>query len=114
MTKDFPQIADQLGQAIGELGKGIPEAMQAFASLARAAKADGALDAKTKELIAVAIAIALRCDGCIAFHVKEVLKLGGSRDELLETIAMAVMMGGGPSTVYGAEALTAYDQYADG
>ncbi len=111
MSKDFPQMAKDLSKAITVMRRGIPDAMQAFSALAGAATADGALDTRTKELIAIAIAIALRCDGCIAFHVKAARKAGASRDEMLETIAMAIYMGGGPSMVYGSEALQAFDQF---
>lgn len=111
MKKDFPQIARDLSQEIATLRKGIPDTMAAFSGLARAATADGSLDKKTKELVAIAIAVALRCDGCIAFHVKAARGAGATRDELLETIAMSIYMGGGPSMVYGAEALSAFDDF---
>ncbi|MEM9751313.1 MAG: carboxymuconolactone decarboxylase family protein, partial [Pseudomonadota bacterium] len=60
----------------------------------------------------VAISICIRCDGCIAYHTYSAIKAGASREEMVETIALAVEMGGGPSTVYGADALTAFDQLA--
>ena len=112
MKKDYPQIARDLSEEIGVLSKGIPDTMRAFSSLARTATQDGVLDTKAKELIAIAIAIALRCDGCIAFHVKAARRASCTREELLETIGMAIYMGGGPSMVYGAEALSAYDEFA--
>jgi AhpD family alkylhydroperoxidase len=112
MSKNFPQMATGLTRAIATMRKGIPETMEGFSTMARAATAPGALDLKTKELLATAIAIAVRCDGCIAFHVKAVIKAGANREELLETIAMAIYMGGGPSMVYGAEALEAFDQFS--
>ena len=77
-----------------------------------AAKKSGALDPKTKELIATAIAVAVRCDGCIASHVKALEKHGAEREELLEMLSMAIYMGGGPSVVYAAEALDAFDQFS--
>ena len=67
---------------------------------------------KTKELIALAIGIAGRCDGCIGFHTKAAIQQGATRQEVLETIDVAVYMGGGPSYVYGAQALEAFDQLA--
>ena len=70
-------------------------------------------DSKTKELIALAIGIAARCDGCLAFHAKAAAKYGATREEILETIAVAVYMGGGPSMIYGAEALEAFDQLSE-
>jgi len=114
MSKDFPQMAKDLSGAIAVMRRGIPETMKAFSSLAAAATASGALETKTKELIAIAIAIALRCDGCIAFHVKAACRAGADRAEMLETIGMAIYMGGGPSMVYGAEALEAFDQFCGG
>ena len=79
---------------------------------AKAAIAPGALDSKTKELIAIAIAIATRCDGCIGFHAKAAIRAGASREEVLETISMAIYMGAGPSMIYAAEALRAFDELA--
>lgn len=86
--------------------------MQAFRGLVQAAGQDGALSHKQKELIALAIGIAVRCEGCIVFHTRACLRLGVTREELLETIGVAVEMGGGPSSVYGAQALACYDQMA--
>ena len=86
--------------------------MKAFGSLAGAATKDGALDKKTKELMAISISICIRCEGCIAYHVNNAIKAGASREEVVETISVAVEMGGGPSTVYGAKALAAYDEFA--
>ena len=76
---------------------------------ARGGKYDGAIDAKTKELIALAIGITARCDGCLAYHARAAARLGASREEILEVIGVAVYMGGGPSMIYGSEALAAYD-----
>jgi AhpD family alkylhydroperoxidase len=112
MVKNYPEMAAELNVSIGRLKKGIPETMKGFSALAKAATADGSLDPKTKELIATAIGVAVRCDGCIAFHVKAAEKNGASREEFLETLGMAVYMGGGPSMVYAAQALDAYDQFA--
>jgi AhpD family alkylhydroperoxidase len=86
--------------------------MEAFRGLIKAAGTDGALGHKQKELIALAIGIAIRCEGCIVFHTRACLKLGVTRAELLEMIGVAVEMGGGPSSIYGAEALACYDQMA--
>jgi AhpD family alkylhydroperoxidase len=72
----------------------------------------GTLEPKIKELMALAISIVQGCEGCIAFHTRAAHKKGATRDEVLETIAVAVEMGGGPAAVYGAEALEAYDQFA--
>ena len=86
--------------------------LQAFRSLVQAAGTDGALTHAQKELIALAISIAIRCEGCIVFHTRACVKLGVSRAELLDMLGVAVEMGGGPSSVYGAQALACYDQMA--
>ena len=112
MHKDWTAIARELSGLMGEARKGSPETWAGFSGLAKAATAPGALDTKTKELIALALGIAARCDGCLAFHAKAVHQLGGSRAEVLDVISMAVYMGGGPSAIYGAQALEAYDQFA--
>lgn len=111
MSHDYPAIAKELGPAIAALRKDIPDTMAGFSAMAKAATARGALDPKTKELIATAIGIAARCDGCIAFHARAARQLGASREEMLETIGMAIYMGGGPSMIYGALTLQAYDQF---
>lgn len=84
---------------------------QAFRQMHRDAIQPGALSTKAKELQAVAIAVATRCEGCIVQHVKSAIKLGVSREELVETINVAIMMGGGPATVYGGKALECADQF---
>ena len=85
--------------------------MQAFSALAQAATRDGALDRKTKELIALALGVASRCDGCIGFHTETLVKLGATRQEVEETLGMAVYMGGGPSLMYAADAISAFEQF---
>ena len=103
-------MAKDYSGPIAATRKALPDAMQGFSALAKAATTGGALDAKTKELMAIAIGIAARCDGCIALHVRAARRLGASRDEIAETIAMAIYMGAGPSMIYGTHALTAFDQ----
>jgi AhpD family alkylhydroperoxidase len=112
MVKDWPKIAGDLGGAIAQLRNGIPEVMKAFGQMDAAVSKNGALEVKTKELVALALGVAARCDGCLAFHARAALKYGASRDEVLEVIGMAVYMGGGPSVIYGAQALEAFDQFA--
>lgn len=112
MSTPFPDLLVGLTRDIAALRGALPGPMQAFSALARAASAPGALDARSKELIAIGIAIAARCEGCIGFHVKAALAAGASREELLETIGMAIYMGAGPSMIHGAETLRALDQLA--
>lgn len=92
---------------IGTLSKENPGIAEGFASMHKATGEDKALSAKHKELIALGIAITIRCEGCIACHVKDALKAGASQEEIVETIGVAVVMGGGPSVVYGDKAYKA-------
>ncbi|TQV65646.1 carboxymuconolactone decarboxylase family protein [Aliiroseovarius halocynthiae] len=86
--------------------------MKGFGQMGAAAKADGALSEKTKELIALGIAISTRCDSCIGFHVRSLVRLGTTLDELNEALAMATYMGGGPSLAYSAKAREAFEQFS--
>ena len=112
MHMDWPRLAAEFSQPLKELRAGTPETMRAFSSLARAALEAKALDTKTKELIALGIAVAVRCDACIAFHAEAAVKQGASRDELMETMGMAIYMGAGPSVMYAAQAVEDLDQFA--
>lgn len=112
MHKNWPQMATELTGAVKELRGGAPEVMKGFSSIAQAALKANALDTKTKELIALAIGVATRCDGCVAFHAEAAVKQGASREEVLETMGMAIYMGAGPSVMYAAQALEAFDQFA--
>ena len=103
---------EQLNGRMANLRKAMPAVAREFNLLAREAIAPGALDPKTKELIALAIGIAARCDGCLAYHAKAALKHGATRGEIVDTIGVAVYMGGGPSMIYGAEALDVFDTLA--
>lgn len=111
---NWPDFLDDTNRQLAALRPAMPEAAAGFAQLAKAATAPGALDPRTKELIALAVGIAVQCDGCIGFHVKAAMRHGASRAELAETVAMCVYMGGGPALMYGAKALDAYDQLAGG
>ncbi|MCB1553226.1 MAG: carboxymuconolactone decarboxylase family protein [Xanthomonadales bacterium] len=110
MTHSFPDLIERLNRDIRGLRGELPKTMQAFSALARAASEPGALDRRTKELLAIAIGIAVRCEGCIGFHVKAALAAGASREEIMETVGMAIYMGAGPSMLYGAETLQALDE----
>jgi AhpD family alkylhydroperoxidase len=107
----YPTRHAELQDGFRRLHEAIPEVSNGFFATHRASLADGALTTSKKELIALGIAIAVNCDGCIAFHVHDSLKAGATRAEILETIGVAVMMGGGPSMIYATEALTALDQF---
>lgn len=97
---------------MGALGKAMPGPMTAFSQLHKATETDGALDGKTKELIALGIAVTVRCEGCIVCHVQDSLTMGATREEIQEVLGVAVLMGDGPSVVYACEALEALEELA--
>ena len=109
---DWTEFMDETVENIGVLAKEMPETAKAFTTMGTFAKKSGALDEKTKELMALGIAIATRCDSCIGFHVKSLIRLGITREELVEALAMATYMGGGPSYAYSAKALKAFEEFS--
>ena len=111
-ASDWKSFTDQTNRRMGELRKANPGVSKGFGELATAAIAPGALDSKTKELIALGISVAVRCDDCIGFHVKAAISHGATRDEIMETLGMAIYMGAGPSVMYATHVLDAYDQMA--
>lgn len=109
---EFSERIANLDKYSRELVHLAPDAIKAFGTLSREAQKAGVVDHKTKELIALAIGVAMRCDGCIAYHARNSLRAGVSRQEVAEALAVAVQMGGGPSMVHAADALRAYDEFA--
>jgi AhpD family alkylhydroperoxidase len=112
MHQDWTALTSGLSPALKELRGGTPETMKAFSALAKAALEPKALDTKTKELIALAISVATRCDACVGFHAEAAVRQGATRDEVMETMGMAIYMGAGPSVMYAAQAVEAYDQFS--
>jgi len=106
------EVQNELRPLATELRRAIPDVLQAFAELSKAAMAPGALDERTKELIAFAIAITERCDGCIAAHARNAVRKGVTREQVAEMIGVTILMNGGPATVYGPRALDAFDDYS--
>jgi AhpD family alkylhydroperoxidase len=106
----YPERYDRLQRMLGRLRRAIPAEMAGFTALHEAATVDHALAAEVRELIALGIAIAARCEGCIAFHVHDALEAGATEAQVRDAIGVAVMMGGGPGAIYGAEAIEALDQ----
>jgi AhpD family alkylhydroperoxidase len=92
------------------LNKCIPDTTRAFGGLGKAVKEGGVLEFKTKEFVALGIAVAMRCDSCIVLHVDALIKAGATRDEVGDVLAMTIQMGGGPSMMYAAKALECYDE----
>jgi AhpD family alkylhydroperoxidase len=112
MHADWNALKEGLSGPLRELRMGAPEIMKGFSTLAQAALSGNALDTKTKELIALAISVAIRCDDCIAFHAKAAVERGATRQEVLQTLSMAIYMGAGPSVMYASHAIEAFDQSA--
>lgn len=106
-------MAKSLNPAVAELRHSSKGPMAAFSEMSKAALAPGALDTKTKELMALAISVAVRCDPCVTYHAAAAVKHGATREEIAETMGLAVYMGAGPSAMYAAQALEAFDQYSD-
>ena len=112
MSNTYKQYTNELSATIGGLRKDIPDVMKGFSGMASAALEDGALSKKTKELIALSIGVSGHCKGCIGFHVKALVGLGVTREELTEALGMAIYMGGGPSLMYAAEAMQAFEEFS--
>jgi len=106
----YRDLTQGVSATLATLRSSTPEVMKAFADLGRAATANGALDRKTKELIALALSVAARCDPCIGFHMQALVKLGVTRQEVDETLGVATYMGGGPSLMYAASAISAFEE----
>ena len=109
---DWTSYVEEMRGNLRELNRTIPETAKGFGVLSKSVKENGPLDLKTKEFIALGIAIAMRCEACIGFHVEALARAGGSREELGDVLAMAVQMGGGPSLMYAAKTLAAWDTLA--
>lgn len=108
----YTEITTDIAKNMTELSKNIPDVMKSFSNLAKSGAEAGILDEKTKELIAMGIAVAGRCDGCIGFHTKKLISLGISEQEFSEMLGVAIFMGGGPSVMYAANALSAYKEFS--
>jgi AhpD family alkylhydroperoxidase len=103
------KLSDTRNQ-LRSLNKCIPDTAQAFGALGKSVKEGGTLDFKTKEFVALGIAVATKCDTCIALHVEILIRCGASREEIGDVLAMSIQMGGGPSMMYAAKALDCYDE----
>lgn len=113
MAKDYVSITNSISESLTDFSKGTADLMQAFRAMSIAATKTNILDEKTKELIALAIGVAKQCDGCIGFHVKKLVKLGVTKEELIEMLNVAVYMGGGPSLMYAADTMLAFEQFSE-
>lgn len=111
--KSYGQVTSDISAGIAKLRKGVPDAMAGFNALSKAAMQPGELPVAQKELIALSIGVAGHCDGCIGFHARALARLGCSRQSVMEALAVAVYMGGGPSLMYAADAMHAFDEFAE-
>ena len=111
MTKDYMANTAELFNNVKELGKVLPDVMKGFQSTMALAWEDGAVSKKTKDLIAIALAVSAGCEGCIGVHSQSLVKLGVTRQELAEVLGVAIFMGGGPAVMREGEALKAFDQF---
>lgn len=109
---NYRELTQAVSGKLATLREDAPDLMKGFNDMARAATRDGALDKKTKELIALALGVAARCDACIGFHAQALVRLGASKAEVEEALGMAVYMGGGPSLMYSVNALSAFQEFS--
>jgi len=112
MTETYRELTARISAHIAPLRAAQPDALRGFSALAQGAMKDGVLDKKTKELIAMALSVGARCDPCIGFHADALVKLGATREEVQEMLAVCVYMGGGPSLMYAAKVLQAFDEFS--
>lgn len=106
-------VLDELAPLGRDLRKAIPDVYKGFGELHHAAFAAGALDTRTKELIAFALGVSQQCDGCIASHARGAVKAGATRQEAAEAIGVTYLMNGGPATIYGPRAYAAFCEFYD-
>lgn len=102
-------LAEMAGVVKNFVDAATPEFDAAFRGMQKATFVDTSLTVATKELIAVALAVAARCDGCIVYHVKAAIKAGCTRKEVADALSVAIMMGGGPSHFYSGKAMEAFN-----
>ena len=110
MSKSYREITRSVSSSLAKLRADTPDLLKGFNALADAAMRDGALTHKTKELIALALGVAGHCDACLGYHLKALIRAGATRAEIEEALGVAVYMGGGPSLMYAADALAAYEE----
>lgn len=106
---DWKDKLDETRAGLRNLNGAIPDTARAFGGLGKAVKEGGTLEFKTKEYVALGIAVAVRCETCIVLHVEALIKAGTTREEVADVLAMTVQMGGGPAMMYAAKALECFD-----
>ena len=108
----YKELTQNISGSLRTLTQDSPDLMKSFNQLSQTAMRDGVIDPKTKEMIALGIGVASRCDGCIGFHVRTLVKMGMTLQEQEELLGVAVYMGGGPSLMYAANALDAFKEFS--
>lgn len=103
---------DGLKGQIRGLNGANPAASKGFAGLGKAVKEEGVVEFKTKEFVALGIAVATKCESCIMFHIDALIRIGATREEVADVLGMTIQMGGGPSLMYASKALDCYDEFA--
>jgi AhpD family alkylhydroperoxidase len=111
MSTSYKALTQEISKELSPFRKEAAAPMAGFDAMAKSAMAEGVLSALNKELIATAIAVATRCEGCVGYHVRGLVKLGATREQVNEMLAVAVYMGGGPSLMYAAEVLHAFEEF---
>jgi AhpD family alkylhydroperoxidase len=111
MIRDWKAYSDQVRAGVKELGTSVPDTVKAYAEFHHATSKFTHLDAKTRELIALGVAISLRCDGCIDAHTQAAIKAGATKEEISEALGTAIMVNAGAAMVYSTHVLDAYNTF---
>lgn len=107
--QNWNQTRKDINTRLAQLNGLSPETMKGIATLGGAGAKTNHLDAKTRELISLAVAVTTRCDGCIAFHAAAAKKIGVTAEEVAEALSLAINMNAGVALVYSAHVLAAFD-----
>jgi AhpD family alkylhydroperoxidase len=113
MSNSYLELTQDISSSLAQLRKTQPDVMKAFSEMGKAAMAEGTLDPKTKELIALAVGVSSRCDGCIGFHTRTLAKMGATIEEVHDALGVAIYMGGGPVAMYAANAVAAFKEFSE-
>ncbi|MCV7382515.1 carboxymuconolactone decarboxylase family protein [Mycolicibacter longobardus] len=109
----YQEVLNELNPQHRDLRQQIPGVYQGFGEMSKATFESGALERKVKELMAMAMGVVQGCDGCIASHARAAARAGATKQEAAEAIGVSILMHGGPATIYGARAYTAFCEFAD-
>lgn len=112
-TEHYHQVAADLRQPTRDLRRAIPDTWAGFAQLHQSAMAEGALPTKVKELMALVVGVVKHCDGCVAYHARGAAAAGATEEELVEALGVALLMEGGPASVWAPRALEAFREFAE-